>query len=316
MVPGALTVLFNPSEAHVHNLFRLKRLCENVVAVDNSPVLDLQLQEHIRKGGIDLLSNFNRGGVAGAYNKGLERLIEKECQLLFMFDQDSEVPEDYFPRMLASRLTLGNPHCLMGPKVFDIHVNRYLPAHMVHGFAAKPISITHADHGLLRCSSIITSGSVLSAETYRILGHFREDYFIDHVDTEYSFRAASKGVPVYINTSLTLKHEIGKRIDHSICAVKIIQWNTSPLRLYYSARNCIHIVRLYGRRFPILALINVITAQQFISVMLYEKGKIKKLVAMMAGIVDGLLGRYGAFETSRPRSATFCVKPKAASTLQ
>jgi rhamnosyltransferase len=318
MVPGTLVVLFNPSEAHVQNLFRLKRLCDSVVAVDNSPQLGVQLQGRIRAEGIDVLSNFNSGGVAGAYNRGLERLIEKGCQLLFIFDQDSTIPEDYFLRMLDSCLALGNSCFLIGPKVFDINVNRYLPAHLVHGFGVRAVPITDEKHGLVRCSSIITSGSVLSAETYRTLGPFREDYFIDHVDTEYSFRAASKGVPVYIDTSLVLKHEVGTRIDRKLLSLKLIQWNTSPMRQYYSARNCILVSRLYSAQFPILTLINVITIQQLVSVILYEEDKMDKLMAMGAGIIDGLQGRYGSLETRRPRSSAFRAKqkPKAAPAIQ
>ena len=94
MAPGAVVVLFHPSEAHVSNLLRLKRLVEYIVAVDNSPVLDVRLHERVRNAGIDILPNFNKGGVAGAYNRGLERLIEEMCQILFIFDQDSAVPDD------------------------------------------------------------------------------------------------------------------------------------------------------------------------------------------------------------------------------
>jgi GT2 family glycosyltransferase len=306
--PGALVVLFNPSEAHVYNLLRLKQLVEDIVAVDNSPVLDVRLHQHIRDAGIDMLPNFNSGGVAGAYNRGLERLIEKKCRLLFIFDQDSAVPDDYFTQMLDACLDLDSPHFLVGPKIFDINVNRYLPAHVVRRFGVKGIPITDEKHGLVSCSSIITSGSVMSAETYRILGPFMEEYFIDHVDTEYSFRAICKGVPVYINTSVVLKHEVGKRIDHKVLFFKLIQWNMGPLRQYYSARNCIHISRRYGTQFPLLILVNIITMQQIVSIALYEKDKRKKLVAMMTGIIDGLLGRGGPFETCRPRTFAFCVK--------
>jgi L-rhamnosyltransferase len=310
MVPGTLVVLFNPSEAHVQNLFRLKLLCDTVVAVDNSPHLDVQLRERIRAERIDVLPNFNSGGVAGAYNRGLERLIEKGCQLLFLFDQDSTIPDDYFVRMLDTCLTLGHSPFLIGPKIFDINVNRYLPAHVLHGLGVRALPISDEKHGLVRCSSIITSGSVLSADTYRTLGPFREDYFIDHVDTEYSFRAASNGVHVYIDTSLELQHEVGKRIDRKLLSLKIIQWNTSPVRLYYSARNCIHVSRLYGAQFPILVVINVITIQQLVSVILYEGDKMPKLRTLMFGVIDGLRGRHGSFEVCRPRSSAFHAKSK------
>jgi GT2 family glycosyltransferase len=309
-VAGVLTVLFNPSEVHVHNLLCLKRLCDHIVAVDNSPGTDLGLHERIRADGVELLSDFNKGGVAGAYNKGLERLIEKGCRVLFIVDQESEVQEDYFVQMLDACLPLDNSLFLIGPKVFDINVNRCLPAHVVRRFSVRPIPITDQKHGLLPCSSIITSGSVMSAETYRALGPFMEDYFIDHVDTEYSFRAICKAVPIYINTSVVLKHEVGKRSDHNVVFFKLVQWNTNPLRQYYSARNCIHIVRRYGARFPLLMLINVITVQQLLSIVFYERHKVRKAVAMIAGVVDGLLGRRGSFEKCRPRTSIFCTRPQ------
>lgn len=308
MTPGALVVLFHPSEAHVCNLLRLKRLVEDIVAVDNSPVLNSRRHQNVRNAGIDILPNFNRGGVAGAYNRGLEWLIEKQCDLLFIFDQDSEVPDDYFTQMLDACSALNSRHFLVGPKIFDVNVNRYLPAHLVRRFGVTQIPISDEKHGLMSCSSIITSGSVMSVETYRRLGPFLEEYFIDHVDTEYSFRAMRKGLPVYVNTSLVLKHEVGKRIDHNVGFVKLIQWNMCPLRQYYSARNCIHISRCYGTQFPLLILINIITVQQILSIVLYEKDKRRKIVAMIAGIIDGLRRRYGPFETCRPRIFAFCVK--------
>lgn len=306
--PGALVVLFHPSEAQVRNLLRLKRLVDNIVAVDNSPVLHEHLHQRVQDAGIDILPNFNRGGVAGAYNLGLQRLIDKNCGLLFMFDQDSGVPDDYFTQMVDACLALDSPYFLIGPKIFDVNVNRYLPAHIVRRFSVKPILITDEKQGLMSCSSIITSGSMMSAETFRILGPFLEEYVIDQVDTEYSFRALSNGVPVYINSSVLLKHEVGKRVDHNLWFLKIIQWNMCPSRQYYSARNCIHVARRYGTQYPLLILINIITLQQILSIALYETDKYRKIMAVLAGVIDGLRRRYGSFETCRPRTFAFCSK--------
>src|SRR5258708_22915909 len=161
MDTGRMGVFFHTCEVYVYNLVRIKRVVENIVDVDNSAVLDVHLHERIRNAGIDILPNFNKGGVAGAYNRGLERLIGKMCQILFIFDQDSAVPDDYFTQMQDACLALGNPHFLVGPKIFDINVNRYLPAHMVRRFGVKSIPITDQKQGLVSCSSIITSGSAM-----------------------------------------------------------------------------------------------------------------------------------------------------------
>jgi rhamnosyltransferase len=185
-----------------------------------------------------------------------------------------------------------------------------VPVHLVSKFGIKPVTLTGEERGLLRCSSIISSGSVMSADTYRRLGPFLEDYFIDHVDTEYCFRAVTQNVPIYLNASLTLRHQISRRIDHTFLFIRLFEWNMTPLRQYYSARNCIHITRRYGPACPILILINIITLQQIVSISLFERDKYRKLLAMLAGIADGLRRRYGSFETCWPRFANVCIRPE------
>jgi rhamnosyltransferase len=308
-VPGALAVLFNPTEDHLQNLLRLKQLCGNVVAVDNSTRLDVEMHQRIESLGIEVVVNSNRGGIAGAFNRGIDRLLERRCTLLFTFDQDSVVSDDFFLRMIEASDGLESPYFLMGPKIFDINVNRYIPLLVMEPFGVTLTPMTEQDQGLVPCSSMISSGSVMSAATYLKIGPFREDYFIDQVDTEYCFRAIQQGVSVYINTALTMRHEIGKRIDRKLAFFKFIQWNYVPLRQYYSARNCVHIARLYGGRLPSAILINLITLGQFISVIVYETNKMRKLSAMCAGVLDGLLGRYGPIEVCRPRISAMCTPP-------
>ena len=303
---GALAVLFSPTEEHVQNLLRLKALCAEVVAVDNSTHVNVALHDRLRALEIDVVVNSNQGGIAGAFNRGIDRLLELECTLLFTFDQDSVVSDNFFPAMIEASRAVETPYFLMGPKIFDINVDRYIPLLVMEPYGVTLTPMTAEDRGLVPCSSMISSGSVMSAATYQKVGPFREDYFIDQVDTEYCLRAARLGVPIYINTALTMKHEIGKRIDRKLGFFKFIQWNYVPLRQYYSARNCIHVARLYGRRLPTALLINLITLGQLISVLVYETNKLRKLGAMAAGVLDGLLGHYGPIEVCRPRVSAMC----------
>lgn len=303
-------VLFNPSEQHVTHLIRLKTRCAYVVAIDNSPAVNPDLHARIEAAGVEVIANYNRGGIAGAYNRGLNRLIEKGAELLFLFDQDSEIPENYFTSMEDACRNLQSPYFMLGPRVLDINVNRYAPAHVVSRFGIRAIVFTDGNSGLVPCTSIISSGSVISAPTYQKLGPFTEEYFIDHVDTEYCFRAACQGVPVRINPALTLRHQISRRIDRKLLFLTLNQWNMIPLRQYYSARNCIHIFRRYGTQFLPLALINIITLQQIVSIALFEPDKCRKLLALMAGVVDGIRSRYGSFENCWPRISATCLRSR------
>lgn len=310
MTSGTLVVLFNPSDGQLANLIRNSERCPNLIAIDNSPSPDPELHARMGDAGIEVIANFNRGGVAGAYNRGLERLIDRGAELLFLFDQDSDIPDNYCSTMAEACRTIETPHFLAGPRILDVNVNRYAPAHVVTRFGITPVTFTGEDRGLLRCSSIISSGSALSAATFRKLGPFREDYFIDHVDTEYCFRATTQGIPIYINPALTLKHQISRRTDHKFLFLRLIEWNMAPPRQYYSARNCIHIARGYGAKYPVLILVNIITLQQIISIALFEKDKLRKFMAMFAGIVDGLRSKCGCFETCWPAFSNLCSRPR------
>jgi rhamnosyltransferase len=309
--PGSVVVLFNPTEAHVDNLLGLKRLCAEVVAVDNSLHVDLRLHQRMRELGIDVVVNSNRGGIAGAFNRGMEQLLEKQCDLLFTFDQDSEVPDDFFRKMIEAAEGLKSPYFLLGPKIYDTNVDHYIPLLILSetSFRARFIFMSDEDQGLVPCTSVISSGCVMSAETYRGLGAFREDYFIDYVDAEYSFRARSHGIPVYTNTSLTMKHELGNAKDHKILGVDLVQWNYVPLRLYYAARNSLDVSRLYRSTVPSAPLINLMTVSLFLSVLLFEDKKLRKMGALFAGVFDGLFGRLGSMETCQPLIAALCMPP-------
>ncbi|NYF79594.1 glycosyltransferase family 2 protein [Granulicella arctica] len=312
-IPGSLAVLFNPTEKHVENLLGLKKLCEMVVAVDNSQRVDLGLHQRMRNLGIHVIVNSNHGGIAGAFNRGMEWLLEKQCDLLFTFDQDSTVSEDFFVKMIEACCSLDHPYFLIGPKIYDTNVDHYIPL-LILGEAkvsAKFIFMRDEDQGLIPCTSVISSGCVISAETYRKLGAFREDYFIDYVDADYCFRARSQGVPVFSNTSLTMKHELGDATDHKIGSLDLVQWNYSPPRLYYAARNGLNIAWCYRSSLRSAFLINLMTLSLFLSVLLYENNKLRKMVALIAGVFDGLFGRLGSMDTRQPLITAFCTQTKS-----
>jgi rhamnosyltransferase len=309
MTPGALIVLFRPTEEHIENATRMRLLCDIVVAVDNTPEPEPGLHHRLAANGIHVVINANKGGIAGAFNRGMEYLLQKQVDLLFTFDQDSIVSEDFFPKMIGAAEQIIPAPFLIGPKIFDINVNRYIPLLTMRRWGVTLASVSDENRGLLPCSSMISSGSVMSAKTFELLGPFREDYFIDQVDTEYCLRAHRAGVSIFINTALTMKHEIGKRIDRHFGAFKFIQWNYIPVRQYYSARNCVHLARQYGRKLPSVLFINLITLGQLISVIVYEDNKLRKITAMLTGLFDGFLGRSGAMESSHYRIFSMCHRP-------
>lgn len=292
MKHGTLITLYKPSAEQTDHLLRLPALSPVVVAVDNSPQTDPVLHARLAANGIDVIANHNRGGIAGAFNAGVEFLIGRGCDVFFIFDQDSTIPDDYFARMLEGCAAVGDRRFLVGPRIFNLNVRRDLPLFTVRRWSAQIAPIRDGAHGLQPCSVIISSGTAISLEAYRALGRFREDFFIDHVDAEYCMRAQAHGVPVCVNADVSLPHELGKPVPAQHWP-RVEIFDQSALRHYYAARNCILVARDYWRRYPALLLINLITLKHIAFVLLHAREKRMKLQAILCGIADGLRGKYG-----------------------
>lgn len=245
MKHGTLITLYKPTQEQVEHMLDLPRLSPVVVAVDNSPAVDTHLYDRLRESGVDVVVNQNRGGIAGAFNAGIQFLIDRSCNVFFIFDQDSYIPNDYFDRMLTGCAAVGDPRFLVGPRIFNLNFKRDLPLFTVGRWSAQITRINDGAHGLLRCSVIISSGTAISLAAYLELGPFREDLFIDHVDAEYCMRAQSLGVPVCVNADVSLPHELGSPPLHQHWPHVEI-FDQSALRHYYAARNSFWLPAITG----------------------------------------------------------------------
>jgi rhamnosyltransferase len=305
---GALVILYYPSREQLARLAPLRDACDALVVVDNTPRPDAcAAAAAAAHGGYTLLHHGNRGGIAGAYNAGLARLLDT-VDAVALFDQDSIVPPAYFPTMraLGARFT-GRPF-IAGPRILDENDGEFLPV-----FESSGISVRHlrldATSEPVRCAFLISSGSVLSREAYAALGAFNEALFIDHVDTEYCFRALARNVPVYLVPSLVLRHRIGAKTWVRIGPFRIATMNHSWTRRYYSARNAMLIATQYGARFPVALLPNLLTLWQIVGIVLGERDKRAKLKGILYGVLDGLACRLGPFDTARPRPGMRAAAP-------
>jgi rhamnosyltransferase len=299
---GALVVLYRPTREHLAHLIELRGHGAPLLVVDNSPAGSAAIAEALGAQGIEYLWNANRGGIAGAYNRGLARLFERGFGAVALFDQDSQVSADYFRVMLESCVALGPRAFAIGPRIYDENIRRFLPQIYSNGFSIRTLMF-EAGASLQPCSFLLSSGCVISCRAYRRLGAFAEALFIDHVDTEYSLRALLRGVQFYVEPRLTLLHRIGEKRQHRLGPIRLTSMNHPAFRRYYMARNGMHLCIQYIPSLPIAFVPNLITLLQVFQVLLFESGKLAKLSGIGCGIVDGLLGRMGPLEAARPRLA-------------
>lgn len=299
---GALVILFHPSEAHLMRAVAMRSECDRLLVVDNSPQPDSRAASLMREAGIEVLHHGNRHGIAGAFNCGVSALFERGADAVALFDQDSDAPSGYFDVMRERCASLGGMAFMAGPRIFDENDQRFLPELSTSGLGVARLTL-RADAAMQRCAFLISSGCVLSREAFARLGRFDETLFIDHVDTEYCLRALVRNVPIYVVPSLVLSHRIGSRHRHRLGPFEVTTMNHPAFRRYYSARNAMHLALQYGLRLPVAVIPNLLTLWQIVQIALLEKHKPGKLHAIALGLVDGLFGRMGPLEETRPRLA-------------
>jgi rhamnosyltransferase len=302
---GLIFVLYEPTEEFVSNLYKAAALCRNVVAVDNSSEYNQSLHEALRQAGITVIFNRNQGGLAGAYNIGAELLLEQGSEMIFLLDQDSDIDEQFFMKMMEACAELGTDVFILGPKIYEIHLQRCMPVTPPGRRLPKPFRIDKETEGLFPTLFVISSGSAISARAYRTLGAFREDYFIESIDVEYGLRATSSGIPVYMNAAVTLRQTTGSIERHG----KLFTTHHAAWRRYYGTRNAIHSLRLYRSKWSLHWLSGLLAMYWALCVVLFEQQKLRKVAAIVTGYVDGRLGKLGAFESRHPRVAAFCKRP-------
>ncbi|KAB0644011.1 glycosyltransferase family 2 protein [Burkholderia latens] len=299
---GALVILYHPSGAQLAALGAWRHACDALLVVDNTPQPDERARELCARDGIALLHHGNRDGIAGAYNAGLAALFGDGVDAVALFDQDSSVPAGYFATMSDVCATLAARAFLAGPRIFDENAQSFLPALATNGLGLRRLSLA-PDAPPQRCAFLISSGCVVSRAAFDVLGRFDETLFIDHVDTEYSFRALARNVPLYVVPSLVLPHRIGAKQRHAFGPFEMTSMNHSWQRRYYSARNAVQLGIQYGLRFPVAIVPNLLTVWQVVQIALVERDKRDKLAGILCGIADGLFGRLGPLERARPRLA-------------
>lgn len=218
---------------------RIRLQTRGVVVVDDGsgPVFSDELTS-AREAGADVIALAENAGIAAALNTGIARAFELGADAVVTFDQDSSIG----PSFIAS---------LVGTHNSEADCARMGP--VVPQFFADVAQATKEDaRGRLLAENAIQSGMLIPRAVVEVMGPFREDFFIDLVDTEFELRCRAAGRPVRAVRGLRLEHRLGARYVPDNRALRLLSPVTlsAPFRYYYRARNRILLERAFARRFP------------------------------------------------------------------
>ena len=293
---AVIVVTFHPDAEVLANLRAIAGRGARLFVVDNTPLPEVPAFEELPAMSVERPGRTI--GLAAALNLGIRRAGEDGFEEIFLFDQDSRPVGDFFEEMLHFRKTMAREPCdciLCVPDFFDRNTRAFARFPLFTRWTFRRRTCARLKERPSRETVMaITAGSLVSYSGFLRAGPFREDYFIDGVDTEYCLRLGRLGFPAALNCRAVVDQALGKRMMRKFLGVTMRPSFHAPNRRYYESRNGIRTALGYFADFPLyLPLFLAGIAQEFLSILLYEPEKRLKVRAQIAGLIHGLAGRGG-----------------------
>jgi len=293
----ALVITHHPDEKLITLLNSLGEQVTEILVVDNGSKKTASTVFNDAKvvPGINLIENSNNLGVATALNQGFKWAQERGYQWMITFDQDSQ-PEGNFVKQLCSTWKVIDKKKDIGiiaPQILDANLGKK-SLFLRRRFSMIYERVGCQDTVLEDVTYVITSGAMVNTQIAEEIGGFREDFFIDYVDTEFCLRARKHGYRILVACEAKIHHYFGER--------KHIRWGPvdfypsfhSPERWYTMSRNRIPMILTYGLKFPHWFTYEIVaTGYILLRMLLTEDQKGAKLGQFLRGTWDGLRGRMG-----------------------
>jgi rhamnosyltransferase len=283
----AITVAYHPDEDFPARIERILREVGALVIVNNgADDAELRMLRDLATNSlITLISNAENVGIARALNIGVWRAMTLGFKWALLLDQDSWIDDDMVQTLIAASATYPDRDRLgvigAGYREVDVPLQRA---------TGESVDVNWEE-----VASVITSGSLIPLKAHAAIGAFREDFFIDHVDTEYCFRARAMGYGIIRTRRAIMSHTIGAISRHQVLWMKKWTFNHAADRRYYIARNDTVMLREFGHHMVGLWALKSFgrCVRLCKRIALYEQKKTYKIVSVAQGWWDGVRGNMG-----------------------
>ena len=267
-----------------------------VVIVDNGSRADLaawHLGRNMNSVEVRLLGE-NRG-IAAAQNVGIEWAGTRGAEFVLLMDQDSIPESEMVDRLCANYRDLveqGVSVAALGPRYRDSDKG-VLSKFVKTGFLGFTLLDCDPEQPVVEADFLISSGALLPLSVVRTVGLMDEGLFIDHVDTEWCFRAKAQGLRLFGVCSAVMTHTLGEQRKGAWFLRRRVVPFHNPFRYYYIYRNS---TRLYFRSYMPLDW-KLADISRCLKMTIYfglaSPNRFACLRMMGLGVVDGLKGVIG-----------------------
>lgn len=290
---GAVVTAYRPGPELAAHVREVVGQVADVVVVDDGSGRDYDERfAALESEGARVIRLPENAGIGAALNAGVEALTGDRSRpvpgaILFL-DQDSTVGPGLVDTLAGALLAASGdsvPVAGSAPEFFG-GTSQKRGRRGRHAIAPKPIQ----------------SGLLVLTGALQALGLFRDDYFIDLVDTEFAMRAEAEGFVFVAAEGAQLPHALGRQVAlpsprgpvRGPSGGPLGFTVSAPFRYYYRARNRVVLNREYRARRPVVvARDTLLEARHYLIVWLAIRERRTFLALLRAGRRAGRAGRMG-----------------------
>lgn len=275
---AGVVVLYNSSIEVLDNIQTYLGQVAILYVVDNSTAPNEELISQVRKlRKVHYHSLRGNQGIATALNWAAQKAIADGFSTLLTMDDDTRTPTGMIQQMIDFWNQYHNPIGILS----GVHHTKA----NVSSYRLLPYTLT--------------SGNLLNLTAYKVIGRFRDDLFIDHVDHEFGLRLNENGYHVIELPGIRLDHRLGYTQQLKVGPYILGTYGShSPIRLYYFARNGVYIARQYIRSQPLFAwqLVKELS-KRWIKALFLQDDRKQRTRMIVTGLKDGWFGKLGKYES-------------------
>lgn len=275
-----IVIVYYPDEKVKQNILSYVTELETLILWENTPLVDrhsltfdsLTEQKIIRK------DKGRNVGIGLPLNEAVRYGLENGYTHLLTMDQDSCFGTGMFPAFLHSVGLFGE-----GPEI---------------SFSANTHLYVHSQPECEEIDICITSGTIYKLAALKEIGYFREDFFIDAIDTEFCFRARKQKRKMLMMNKIYMHHVLGNKTITPFLWGQLISPNYSAQRTYYLVRNSLYLRHLYPEYSQAKGTFKALLFWRPLTVLLIESDKCRKFKAIFLGILHAWRHKTGEWTLS------------------
>ena len=224
---AGVVILYHPDmELLLANIQSYNTGLKQLYVYDNSETKTPGIEEALIKIDPSIQYKFfnTNEGIAKRLNQAIEQASLNRYDFLLTMDQDSSFKAGDFEKYKS----------LIQSTAYN-HVAQF-------GVNCQP-DFTQSKEQPEEALTLITSGSILNLSITKNIGSFKEDFFIDFVDAEFSYRVIQNGYINLMFSNIVLNHALGTLVEGRSLgnfkkSMRIIH---APNRVYYIIRNGLYL---------------------------------------------------------------------------